>query len=115
MPFVDVESIKTCNVLTNELAAVLLSLGINQPLDIPLVRGHGRLLTRAIATWAYTQSDDDGKPLYSGIRYKSRISDDWTNWAIFDTANVEMVDLGAIELNNPSFQNVAKAYNLIPM
>lgn len=114
LPFIDVESIQTCNVLTRELAGFLLSIGINQPLDIPFVRGHGRLLTRAIAIWTYTQSDEDGNALYAGIRYTSRISNDWTNWAIFDTADVGIMELSAIDLNNSSFQTATAVYNLTP-
>lgn len=115
LPFVDVESIKTCNVLTSELGPLLVALGINMPLDVALVRGHGRLLTRAIATWAYTQTDQDDVPLFSGIRYKSRIATRWTNWAIFSGTKVETVDSTAIEFNNPNLQRVAKSYGLTLM
>lgn len=115
LPFVDVESIKTCNVLTSELAPLLVALGISRPLDVVLVRGQGRLLTRAIATWAYTQTDQDDAPLFSGIRYKSRIATKWTNWAIFSGTHVETADSNAIELDNANLQRVAKSYGLTPM
>lgn len=62
-PFIDVEAQAT----RSHFDAVLAS-RLAEPLDVADIRGRDRLLTRAIATWAYAQVDDDGDGMYSGIR-----------------------------------------------
>lgn len=67
-PFIDVEHQRTWTVLDNVLAPML-----DARLDVSAVRGGDRLLTRAIAGWAYAQADHDGDLLYGGVRYLSRL------------------------------------------
>jgi hypothetical protein len=74
LPFVDLESPATHTRLTQHASPVLLHQGLEN-LDVPAVRGPSRLLTRAIASWLYSRTDEHGRPLYAGIRYVSRLGD----------------------------------------
>ena len=68
-------------------------------------------MSRATASWAYTQVDD-GNFLYSGICYRSRIDDVWTCWAIFEGTVVEQTAEQSIELDNPDLKDVADMWGL---
>lgn len=81
-PFLDIDAPATHSFLTREAGDVLRALGIGN-LDIALVRGSSRTLTRAIARWVYTRVDSEGQGVYSGIRYGSRLGSQEC-WAIFD-------------------------------
>lgn len=82
LPFLDVEHQATRTVLDG-----LPAVAQEEPLDIAHVRGPDRVLTRAIASWAYTRVDDRGGFAYAGIRYMSRLGD-YECWAVFEGAPV---------------------------
>ncbi len=76
------------------------------------MRGPDRLLTRAIAALVYAQTDQEGEPLYSGLRYLSRTGD-FECWAIFDgTTVLEVAPAGELTLRDEALQRVAGAYGL---
>jgi len=110
--FVDVESAVTHQFLRKELALGLSALGLDD-LDVATVRGPDRRVTRLIADWAYL-ADDDGKPLYAGIRYESRIRSGWECWAVFDDEDLELEVLEILPLtpDMPSLQEVARLFRL---
>lgn len=54
-----------------------------QDVDLSLVMGSSRKMTQHIARYIYEQTDEDGVPLFAGIRYISRLDQDWECWAIF--------------------------------
>lgn len=83
LPFVDVEHQATWNAVE---ADIPLLPGMDH-LDVGQVRGSNRLLTRSIALWAYSRTDELGDPLYSGLRYVSRTGD-FECWAVFDGTKV---------------------------
>lgn len=62
LPFLDVESPHTHEVLTTAMAAELVDLG-EGVIDVASVRGRSRLLTRAIASWTFDQRDAAGRPI----------------------------------------------------
>ena len=69
--FLDVEIAESHVVLTQELAEELDDLGYDA-LDVAIVRGGDRRVTRAIAEWAYLAVDlDSDEPAFSGVRYVS--------------------------------------------
>ena len=108
LPFVDVEHQDTWNTLE---AAIAMPAGVHH-LDVSRVRGPDRLLTRAIAAWVYSQTDAEGAPLYSGVRYLSRTGD-FECWAIFDgTTVLEVAPAGELSLHDEALQRVAGAYGL---
>ncbi len=111
LPFLDLEDPGTLSFLDRELATVLCEVEINSPLDISLIRGNNRRLTRAISAWAANQMDEDGEFVYSGIRYKSRLGD-WECWAIFEETEVKIVRIQEIRRTNPDLLAVANLYHL---
>ena len=112
LPFLDVESPETHEFLSEALANELVALGYAQPLDLSAVTNHDRRLSRLIAEFAYTATEEDGTPLYSGIRYMSRIASGWECWAIFEDTIVELVDQRAIGLDDEALQRVADLWSL---
>lgn len=108
LPFVDVEHQDTWNTLEAVMAT---SLGADH-LDVGHVRGPDRLLTRAIAAWVYAQTDEEGAPLYSGLRYLSRTGD-FECWAIYGgTTVLEVAPAGELSLRDEALQSVARVYGL---
>lgn len=110
LPFVDLESPATHTHLTENAAPLLLHQGLEN-LDIPAVRGPSRLLTRAIASWIYSQTDEHGHPLYAGIRYVSRLGD-FECWAIFDGTPVELRSSIEVKPTDPALTNVLHLFGL---
>lgn len=109
-PFIDIDAVSTHSFITREAADVLRALGLGN-LDIGLVRGSSRTLTRALARWIYTRVDDDGLGLYSGIRYSSRIGSQEC-WAVFDGTGVRLVDEIDIESSDVALTEVAAAMEI---
>lgn len=112
LPFLDVEAAQTHEYLSGVLASDLTALGYEHPLDLSAVTNQDRRLSRKIAEFAYTATGTDGTPLYSGIRYMSRISSDWECWAIFDGTTVELSDQTSINLEDDALQRVATMWDL---
>lgn len=111
LPFLNIEDPRTLSFLDYELANVLQEIGVNSSLDISLIRGSNRRLTRAVSVWAANQLDEDGEFLYSGIHYKSRLGD-WECWAIFEETEVKIVETQEIGRTNPDLLAVANLYQL---
>ncbi len=107
----DIESVHTHQFLRTELALGLSELGYND-LDVGLIRGHDRRITRLIAGWAYS-AHDNGVPIYSGIRYLSRVCSDWECWALFDDVDIEAVETLPIQLEMRELREVADTFELI--
>lgn len=114
LPFLDVEAPETQEYLSSALASELVALGYDDPLDLAAICNQDRRLSRAIASFAYTAVEDDGSPLYSGIRYISRIATDWECWAIFQDTSVRLVGQSSIELHDPDLRKIAKLWDLSP-
>ena len=110
LPFVDLESPATHAYLTEQAAPVLLHQGLEN-LDFAAVRGPNRLLTRAIASWLYSRTDEHGHPLYAGIRYVSRLGD-FECWAIFDGTPVELRSSAPVDPTDPALTNVIKLFGI---
>jgi hypothetical protein len=111
MPFLDIEAVETQSLLRRELALGLSSLGY-QDLDVAVVRGPDRRVTRLVAEWAFRQTDGTGEPLYAGVRYVSRICSEWECWAVFDDVDLEPLGTKPITLDMPALQHVAKRFDL---
>lgn len=111
--FLDVESLDTREVLREELGQLLALLG-HSDLDVAVVRGGDRRVTRAIGHWAYTQADEDGVPLYAGIRYLSRLNTDWECWAVFDDVPMVEIVRRPILLRDDALRRVTKRFRLRP-
>lgn len=111
LSFLDIEDPRSHAYLTEQAADVLLPLGVDL-LDVPTVRGHSRLLTRALAGWIYRQKDDAGEPLYGGIRYMSRHASDYECWVLFDGSTVELIDEQPITIGNPDLVAMCRRFGI---
>jgi RES domain. len=111
LPFVDIESPESHTYLTANARSVLLGLGV-PALDVPMVRGPSRKLTRGLATWIHQAKDSTGSPLYGGIRYLSRLSTNYECWAIFEGSLVEVVAELRITIDNPDLLAVTARHGI---
>lgn len=109
LPFVDLEHPDTLEFFTAELADLVASFGIAQ-LDVSDVRSGNRRLTRAIAKYAFDAEDQDG-PLYSGVRFMSRLGD-YECWALFYGTPVTVVAEHTIAVDNSALSEVAATFGL---
>jgi len=81
--WLDLRRLETAEALRTELAPLLRQLGLPD-LDVSILRGPSRPLTRAVGRWAY----DAG---FQGVAYRSRFDDALDCWAIFEGAAFERV------------------------
>ena len=70
--------------------------------------------SRVLASWIYSRTDDDGQPVYGGIRYESRLGRQWECWAIFDGALLTTSTVTPIDSRNPALMAIADQYGLTP-
>jgi hypothetical protein len=111
LPFVDVEQPDTHRALTRELAAELVAVGVER-LDVSLIRGDDRLVTRLVASWAYFALDPDtGNPRYSGIRYVSKLGD-FECWAVLRGTTIVPRRAHDIDRDDDRLQSVAATFGL---
>lgn len=110
LPFIDLESDATLTHLTAVMAEQLEELGV-QTLDASVVRGPDRLLTRAIAKWVYTRVDEDGVPLYGGIRYLSRFQSHEC-WAVFNGGIIGAVRTEPILLSDAELTSASREFGI---
>lgn len=111
--FLDIESIETREAIRPDFEPLLAFYGYPD-LDVPVVRGHDRRVTRYISQWAFEQRDEEGSPLYAGIRYLSRLDSKWELWAVFDDVDLEVKTKRPILPRDPALVRVAKIYGLTP-
>ncbi|HKO74761.1 MAG TPA: hypothetical protein VJU01_05570, partial [Gaiellaceae bacterium] len=111
VPFLDVESVRTRQALTKPLSSVLAIYGAAD-LDVSVIRGGDRRITRAVSLWAWVQVNDDGTPRFGGIRYLSRLNTAWECWGIFDRVPTVELERRSIQRAMPELQEVANLYSL---
>lgn len=80
--FVDLAAPRTHQALRRALSPSVAAFGLHD-LDLSAVLGPHRRLTQQCARLIYELCDEDGSPLFAGLRYLSRLSPDWECWAIF--------------------------------
>ncbi len=108
--YLDVDHPDTHQFLRRELALGLAELGYDD-LNIGIVRGNDRRVTRLISQWAWSQSEQ-GDAVYAGLRYASKVNTDWECWAVFDDVHLEVLDTKPITLNMPDLIEIANYYGL---
>lgn len=111
--FLDVESPDTHRVLERqgEIQYVLASLGLRD-VDVGVVRGGDRRLTRAISRWAWSQNTEADQRRYAGIRYLSRLNDDWECWAVFEGTELTKEQQRPISHDMDELLDVARHYGI---
>ncbi len=81
--FADILDAGTISHLRVITAPVSATIGIRD-FDLSTVLGPERAITQACAQYIHSLHDEQGTPRFAGIRYRSRLNDRWTCWAIFD-------------------------------
>jgi hypothetical protein len=109
--FLDIESVHTREALLPYFEPLLKFYGYSD-LDVAVVRGHDRRITRYISQWTYEQLDENERPMYAGIRYLSRLNSDWELWAVFDHVALEELARRAILRHDEALMSIAKMYKL---
>lgn len=111
--FLDVEALATHQYLRSELALGLSAMGYND-LDVSILRGPDRRVTRLISEWAYnaTQASDDPTPVYAGVRYLSRLSNEWECWAVFEDTDLAAEETMPITQDLPALKTIAEGFGL---
>lgn len=107
----NVENGDVLALLWRELGPTLTMLGHDR-LDIDVIRGPDRRVTRLISQWAYGQNDVDGAPMFDGVRFLSCHDTDWECCAVFGHVPLNEEERESILLENPALQQVAKRYGL---
>jgi hypothetical protein len=111
LPFLDVESLKTQQFLRVEMADFLIHLNYTD-LDNAAICGPDRRLTRWISQWAHDRTDAEGDPVFSGIRYKSRLDPKCECWAVFEGTPIEALEIRPVAIDDPDLRKVAESYGL---
>jgi hypothetical protein len=109
--FLDVEALETREYLRGALALGLAALGYTD-LDVAVVRGPDRRVTRLIARWAFSQVHEDGNPIFAGLRYLSRLKSDWECWALFDDVWMHHPRVESIPATHPALLSVAQDFGI---
>jgi hypothetical protein len=112
--FVDVHNASTITQLRISLAGLLDHFGLSE-LDLSDITSQNRRLTQEIARFVYEQEDEIGRPMFAGVRYMSRLHQDWECWAMFhDRMKVTQQHVGAIYPDDPGLLEAAEALGLTP-
>lgn len=80
--FVDLTAVRTIQQLREELGSLLHALGLHD-FDQSSIMGPSRPITQRIACHIYEQQGTNGGTLYAGVRYTSRLGQEWDCWGVF--------------------------------
>lgn len=109
--FLDVEDPGTIQRLARVLGPLIMVLGY-EDIDIGLLRGPDRRVTRMISQWAWHQEDESGRPMFAGVRYLSRSNSKWECWAVFDDIELEEIERQPVLRSTPGLSVVELMYDL---
>lgn len=114
LPFVDIFATDTIAELGSrpDVMASLLQLGVHD-LDLGDIAGKDRRVTRFLAQYLADLRDGDDHPVFSGIRYVSRLGEHLECWAVFEGTELVELERISIEKNAPELINVASRYQLM--
>lgn len=88
--FAEIGSSESLAYLQGVMAARLIHYGYRE-LDAAVIRAARREFTQEISLHVFGRADGAGAPTFSGIAYRSRLGDEFTNWAIFERSDVDPV------------------------
>ena len=109
--FVDVTHQRTIAWLNLELKPALAALGLGRITVAKLV-GRRRLITRLISSYVHSLEDEQGRPLFAGIRYESQYGANLECWAVYEHFIVTEIDRRIIDQADPALQQTAKLLGL---
>lgn len=107
----DVEDLDSRIALEPYVHQLMVALGIAD-LDVAVVRGADRRITRAISQFAYDATFEDGSPCFDGIRYSSRLSSEWECWAVFERTKLRPIERRPVMREDEALGRVARTYGL---
>ncbi len=112
LKFVDITAGETLQYLRRVLATAALKSGVSD-VDMSAVSGSLRQFTQECSRYIFDQTDDQGAPLYAGIRYVSRLNPNWECWAIFDSRfRHQPYPAESVYPNDPGLVEAARLFNL---
>ncbi len=109
--FLDVEALGTRQALRGELGGLLAFYGY-QDLDVAVIRGGDRRITRWVGAWAHEHEDRTGVPLYAGIRYLSRLNTAWECWAVFNRVELTELERKPILRGDAALSRISSSFGL---
>lgn len=112
-PVFDLASAGAVQTLREHFALSLIALGVDD-LDFSQVLSNNRALTQAISRWVWSMMSEDGRPLFSGIRYRSRFDPECICLALYeDRYSIDgEVDVQPITSQTPGFAEAASILRL---
>lgn len=111
-PFLDIECPEIWPLIESAAAAELCALGVSH-LDVGVIRGANRLVTRLIARWAYLASNpQSGEPIYGGIYYTSKLGHHEC-WAIFDGTQWRPAGQSRSDKHDRAYQKTCSQLDLV--
>ncbi len=113
--FADVGDVRTLAALRTALAATAIHFGLDE-IDGATIRLRApRAFTQAVSRFVYEQRDEQGS--FAGIRYGSRLGDQFVNWAIFEPAPeapgpFRSISASSVEVDDPDLRSALDVLGL---
>ncbi len=113
--FVDISHSRSLSHLHHQLPLLVVEHGVRE-LDAAAVRlSVPRSFTQRLSRYIYDQTDANGRRRLAGIRYPSRLGDDFENWAVFEPA--ELIDTaegnhGIVQPDDPDLLAAMRLHQL---
>jgi hypothetical protein len=116
--FAEVGSSRSLTYLRARLAPLLAAYGLDD-LDASTIRLRApREVTQRISRLVYECSTEGGDRAYAGIYYRSRLGDEFENWAIFEpavmgvTSPLTVLDRTEVAADDPGLSQALSVLNL---
>ena len=109
--FVDVEDLRTRQVMRSHLAEALVAYGYRD-LDVSTIRGPDRRMTRLVSQAIHDFAVAETVPI-AGIRYDSRVRTGWEAWAVFDFVPLTELERIPITRDMAALDKVARLFGLV--
>jgi hypothetical protein len=109
--FADLASAEVFQILTEELAPLLVRFGLEE-FDLSLITSRKRRVTQEAARYAYKLAD--GGQVFAGVRYLSRLNPEWELWAVFHDRMVHSPDelSETVRADDPGLTEAASALGI---
>jgi hypothetical protein len=112
--FADIGSSESLAHLREVLAARLIHFGYHD-LDGAVIRDAQREFTQEISLYVFSRADSAGAPIFSGLAYRSRLGDEFTNWAVFERPDRDPISNATateVEVDDPDLLATLELFGL---
>lgn len=114
--FADIDAVASLAYLRSALAARLGDHEL-EDLDASAIKSGKRKFTQEVSRHVYELSDEEGRRVYDGVAYASRLGDDQHNWAIFESpdpaTNARVIQRGANSEISSSDPDLVEAVRIL--